>query len=403
MNHADRNVSNPEPFGDVALYIDWENIKYSLWNHESRVPNALALKDAAARFGRVVAARAYANWQEAQHQSDPSDLYSAGIEPVYVPTRIYAANDPIKTAVRRKNSVDVKLTVDAVDFCLTNPNIHTFVLVTGDGDFVHLVNALRSRGKQVILIGCSWSTSWQLTSTADQFIAYDVDVDPLVTLEAPSPGQSTPELEKAFEALDQVMHDIRREGEPNVFAQVKLMLVSRLGRFDERQLGFASFKAFMREAETRGIVKTYTVGLIDRAYLPDEHVPEGIAASEEGLELRSANGHQPPAEHVDPQEDRVLMGRLLVFLDDLERNSPFMSFNFMAERAIESGVLPPSLSYYQVSSMLNVAIEEEMLRRETKEVFTRATNEYRDVNIFKLNRSHPFVAELIQKGEIPAT
>ena len=203
------------------------------------------MKEAASAYGRVVVAKAYANWQEAQHQADPNDLYSAGIEPIYVPTRTYSGNDPVKAATRRKNSVDVKLTVDAVDYCLMNPNIRNFVLVTGDGDFIHLVNALRSRGKQVIVIGCSWSTSWQLTSTADHFIPYDVDVDPIsVPDDGSERGHPSTEVERAFETLVDVMHDIRREGEPNEFAQIRLMLLCRLGNFGERQYGFDRFKDF---------------------------------------------------------------------------------------------------------------------------------------------------------------
>jgi uncharacterized protein (TIGR00288 family) len=386
--------------GDVALYIDWENIKYSLWNRDGRAPNALALKEAASGYGRVVVAKAYANWQEAQHQADPNDLYSAGIEPIYVPTRTYASNDSMQAAIRRKNSVDVKLTVDAVDYCLMNPNIRNFVLVTGDGDFIHLVNALRSRGKQVVVIGCSWSTSWQLTSTADYFIPYDVDVDPLHTADAHEPGQTDADLERAFDTLVHVMHDIRREGEPNVFAQIKLMLLSRLGHFDERQHGFARFKDFMREAERRGLVQTYTVGLIDRAYLPDEQIELGIATQEHELELTDSESDQPGPAGPGSQstaftgeDERGLVTRLVRFLDELEHNSPYMSFNFMAERAYESSGLPLSIS--EIAALLNTSIEDGVFKRDTKTVWNRATNEYRDINIFRLNRSHELVSHAL--------
>ena len=35
------------------MFIDWENIKYSLLNRENRLPNVQALKEAAGRFGRL--------------------------------------------------------------------------------------------------------------------------------------------------------------------------------------------------------------------------------------------------------------------------------------------------------------------------------------------------------------
>lgn len=214
------------PLGDVALYIDWENIKYSLLNKENRLPNAMAIKDAAAKFGRVVAAKAYANWQEGQHLRDPNDLYSAGIEPIYVPTVILGFGDAPDGQPRRKNSIDIKLAVDCVDASLSNPNISTFVLVTGDGDFVHLINTLRLRGKRVVVIGTSWSTSWQLTSSADHFLAYDVTVDPV----SPSPSSrngAAPSLDDAMKTLVDVVKFVREKGRPNVFAQVKLLMTSR--------------------------------------------------------------------------------------------------------------------------------------------------------------------------------
>ena len=55
------DVVDGSPRKDVALFIDWENIKYGLLNRENRLPNAQALKEAASRFGRVVTAKAYAN------------------------------------------------------------------------------------------------------------------------------------------------------------------------------------------------------------------------------------------------------------------------------------------------------------------------------------------------------
>ena len=59
---------------------------------------------------------------------------------------------------RIKNSVDVKMTADCIECAHSYPNINTFVLVSGDSDFLHVVNALRTMGKRVVIIGVSWST-----------------------------------------------------------------------------------------------------------------------------------------------------------------------------------------------------------------------------------------------------
>ena len=97
---------------------------------------------------------------------------------------------------------------------------------------------------------------------------------------------------------------MREKHRPNVFAQVKLLLASRLGSFDEQTYGFSKFKDFMKEAQKRGLVKTQTVGLTDRVYLPDEEIETGLAAdspqeveseAEEAARAQVEDGHEPEA------------------------------------------------------------------------------------------------------------
>lgn len=372
--------------GDVAMFIDWENIKYGLLNHENRLPNAQALKDAAGRFGRVVTAKAYANWQEGHNLRDPNDLYSVGIEPIYVPTLFVGTGDPATDGhLRRKNSVDIKLAVDAVELALMNPAIETFVFATGDGDFIHLVNTLRTRGKRVVIVGLSWSTSWQLTSNADQFIPYDVEVDRGTPATAPAPTAAS--LDEAFSALAEVVKNVREKRRPNVFAQVKLLLTTRLGSFDEQKYGFSKFKDFMREAESRGLVKTQTVGLTDRVFLPNEDIEPGLTsetpqvAEEEEAELDLREMPAGPA-----SENLMALLRLVGLL---EQSSPFVSFNYIVNRALEARLMPGAAA--EVSQLLDRAIREEMLVTDSRTILDRVTGEYRDINVFKLNRRHPVV------------
>ena len=154
---------------DVALFIDWENFKISLAVGH-RTPNVSALKEEVSNHGRVVIAKAYADWVTrapelrgaSQFLNDPPSLYAAGIEPVFVPTRAPSPNATNANGMRTgriKNSVDVKMTADCIEIAHSYPNIGTYVLVSGDSDFIHVVNALRTMGKHVIVIGISWSTS----------------------------------------------------------------------------------------------------------------------------------------------------------------------------------------------------------------------------------------------------
>ena len=83
--------SHLTPATDVALFIDWENFKISLAVGH-RTPNVSALKEEVSNLGRVVVAKAYADWVTrtpeirgaSQFINDPPALYAAGIEPVRV-------------------------------------------------------------------------------------------------------------------------------------------------------------------------------------------------------------------------------------------------------------------------------------------------------------------------------
>ncbi|HLB29831.1 MAG TPA: NYN domain-containing protein [Dehalococcoidia bacterium] len=260
---------------DVALLIDWENIKFSLQERGLK-PNISALREEAEELGRVVLARAYADFEDPVHRGDPPNLYAAGIEPVYVPVRVFRrtrAGD-VREVVR-KNSVDVKLTADCIEFCHRYPGVGTYVLVSGDGDFIHIVNALRPYQKRVVVIAVSWSASARLVESADRIIYYDRDVEPLKpppAAVAPVPAQPT--LEEVLEAIHAITAETRREGRTLLLAQLKQELLGRYGPdFSERRFGFSRFKLLAREAARRGLIKVVTQGLVDWAFLADE---EGV-------------------------------------------------------------------------------------------------------------------------------
>ena len=151
--------------GDVALLIDWENLKYSLQHQCSAAPNISSLVNAAREYGRLVVARAYADWAQPLLRVDAPNLYRAGIEPIYVPGR-FVDGQPIK------NSADVRLGVDSVDLCVSLHHVSTYVLVTGDGDLIHSLNFLRLRGRQVVIVGVTGTIKPLLETAADIVMIY---------------------------------------------------------------------------------------------------------------------------------------------------------------------------------------------------------------------------------------
>lgn len=317
---------HPSSGDDVALFIDWENFKISLASG-NRTPNVTALKEEVANHGRVVVAKAYADWVTrspelkgaSQFINDPPALYAAGIEPVYVPTRLPLGSAAALNSrtMRVKNSVDVKMTADCIECAHSYPNIGTYVLVSGDSDFIHVVNSLRAIGKQVIIIGVSWSTSRRLADQVDGLILYDADVDPeLVPEKAPvfssrSPsrtgGTTRQQLSDVMRVIEEIVRAERQAGRTPLLTSLKQRIMRRVSGFDEKKLGFSGFKKLMLRTAEEGNIKLVTVGLVDWVIMADEPVPvEAMPesqVSDRGIESVAADEEVVPAEDTVAEEE----------------------------------------------------------------------------------------------------
>ena len=127
------------------------------------------------------------------------------------------------------------------------------MLVSGDSDFIHVINTLRAMGKRVIIIGVSWSTSRRLADQVDGLILYDVDVDP-ITPHEPAPtsevqsatqssGPGRRELPEVIRAIEEIVRHEREAGGTPLLTSIKQRLMRRFPGFDEKKLGFSGFKS----------------------------------------------------------------------------------------------------------------------------------------------------------------
>lgn len=366
--------------GDVALFIDWENIKFSLINAGFQ-PNVSSIYETAKGYGRIVIARAYADWQEEWHLEDPAALYDAGIEPVYVPTR--------GKGERRKNSVDVKLASECIEVCHNYPSIKTFVLCSGDADFIHVVNILRPYGKRVVLIGVSWTTSMQLMGGVDEMLFYDQDVEPLVSPHqrwvrahptngngnslTPIKSLNNPDTERAARAVLDIVRGSQKEGRA-LLAYIKHELIKRLNGFDERHYGFTKFKLFMKELERHNLIRVVTRDLVDWAYLPEVAEREGLKDEEE-MAGRTASF------------DEATMAAFIRAVDRVQRAHEFTSFNFLIGRVYELNELP--LSRTQLKALCNLSVDRGYFERGLHTRIDPATGEVSDIRTLVLRRDLP--------------
>ncbi len=366
-------------FHDVALFVDWENLKSSLSQANMRV-NLTSLRETAETFGRLVIANAYADWQDDWHRSDPENLYAAGIEPVYVPTRVVTESTGVR---RRKNSVDIKLTADCVECCHNHPNIGTFILASGDGDFIHMVNTLRPYGKQVVAIGVSWSTSPRLADRVDQFLYYDRDVDPVDlgryrSDSLASPAGDSAELQRVFDLIIEIITN-SQHGDRALLSWIKNELIRRLRHFDESRYGFPKFKLFMREAERRGLLRIVEDGLVDWACLTGASAQADTGdGCEQATELLRAE----------------VLPTIIRFADDLESRSPYMAFMYLLDQVVRAAILP-QLRRDQLMLVLNQAVDDLIFLRGIHTVEDPLAGETRSIRTLVLNREHALVQQVL--------
>ena len=270
---------------DLAVFIDWENIYISTVTEYKSKPNVSAILEKASEYGRIVSATAYADWTDGDFRQAPPTLYSNGISPRYISARYFPGG---RSQKRRTNSIDVMLAVECSDFLHTHPQVDTYVLVTGDGDFIPLVSLLRSRGKTVVVLGVSEATSYHLIESADHFISYAS----LLEEERAARARDRQPKKKAadpYKELVRAVEALKKANKTRVLGQVKQQMIVQLGSFDERNVGFKKFKDFVVEAERRGLVNTVDQDFELQVYLPDETVPE-VAESDLAAEEPKADG-----------------------------------------------------------------------------------------------------------------
>ena len=126
-------VRNNDQPTKVAVFIDWDNLAISTSaDMGGSLPDVPALVGAAQRYGEVVVARAYSEWQMT---SERLAVYRAGVEPVYAPTfRFESDNQP--GGAKGKSLADPCMVADCVDFLHLMPEIQVYVLISGDKDMV---------------------------------------------------------------------------------------------------------------------------------------------------------------------------------------------------------------------------------------------------------------------------
>lgn len=153
----------------VGVFVDVQNMFYSAKHQYRAKLNFTKLLEFAVKGRRLIRAIAYIVQTKEVDQKTFIDMLSrTGYE-------VKSKELKIRPDGTAKGDWDMGIAIDTIS--LVN-RLDTMVLVSGDGDFVDLVNMLKGRGVRVEVISFPRSTADELTKAATQY--YPIESDLLI-------------------------------------------------------------------------------------------------------------------------------------------------------------------------------------------------------------------------------
>lgn len=145
----------------VGVFIDTQNLYHSAKNlFRARVNFGAVLKESLAGRTLIHAAAYVVTTESGDEKAFFDALTKLGIETKTKDLQVFYGG-------AKKADWDVGMAVDAIKF---SSKLDAVVLATGDGDFVPLVDYLKSQGVQVEVIAFGKSASGRLKESVDDFI-----------------------------------------------------------------------------------------------------------------------------------------------------------------------------------------------------------------------------------------
>jgi len=248
----------------IAVFIDFDNIEIGVKSTLQREFDVAAVLDALKERGEIVTKIAYANW--GRQESSTRQLAEHAVQMVQ--------RDPSPRG--DKNGADINLALDALEMAFTHDHINAFAIVSGDSDFIALVNKLKQYNKMIFVVGGRAFTSTILQKNCHEFISYESLLDepqraPRVQHQQHQPHSapqqqsnqghrgpnrrpaplelalSMPLVERALQVLE------RREVRPQL-GLLKSTMLQLDSTFNEKAYGSGSFSDFVEKLKRNGMV-----------------------------------------------------------------------------------------------------------------------------------------------------
>lgn len=251
---------------DVAIFWDYENVRVVAKG--INVPLAESLIEYSESVGHPCVKKVYSNWVEIK-QAISQALYSLGF-------------DPIQVSMGKTNSVDVKIAVDCIDTALSNPSIKHFIIITGDKDFIPVVNWLKAHRKNVIIIGRPEVVSEHLLLSANDFISLE-EISKMYKSHKFSKisefkGKAI-SFEEAIKCLHEAITFARENGKSTRYPVIDTLMRSSANidykgashvQTPDNSGTFSSFTKFIDTVEEAGKIKTETIEGFNEIFLIEE-------------------------------------------------------------------------------------------------------------------------------------
>lgn len=145
----------------VGVLIDVQNLYHSAKNiHNARVNFKEILKTAISERSLIRVFAYVVSTKTGEEKPFFDALVKLGIE-----TRVKELQEFY--GGQKKADWDVGIVIDAIRIA---PSVDTLVIVSGDGDFISLVEYLKNQGKRVEVMAFGKSSSSKLREIADEFV-----------------------------------------------------------------------------------------------------------------------------------------------------------------------------------------------------------------------------------------
>jgi hypothetical protein len=202
-----------------------------------------------------------------------------------------------------KNGGDINLALDALEMAFTHPHVNAFAIVSGDSDFIPLVNKLKEYGKTVFVVGGKAFTSTILQQNCHEFVSYESllsDADRGETRERPprpqqagqppqggrerqpngQRGRPAPlDLAQAMPLVERALQVLERRAVQPQLGLLKSTMLQLDSAFTEKAYGANSFSDFVEKLKKADYVNVSGQGgryIIERkgASQPERPTPK---------------------------------------------------------------------------------------------------------------------------------